>query len=210
MNHRAVVGLVGLPGSGKSTVASFLDRRGARVLDADRLGHDLLQKGTEEYARLVELLGDRILAEDGMIDRSEVASLVFQDRTLLEGLNRIVHPRMIDRIRSEIRKHRRGESGSEPILVIDAALLLEWGLGEEVDEVVVVTAPPEMRARRVNRLRGWTKTEMQNREEAQWSEEQKTLRATQTIDNNGTIADLEDRVAQLWRRLQTRARIDRK
>ncbi len=203
--HRVVVGLVGLPGAGKSTVASLLARRGARILDADRLGHDLLEQGTEEYDRVVRLLGDGVLAEDGSIDRSRVASLVFRDRALLESLNRILHPRMIERIRDEIHRHRRGEEGEQSLLVIDAALLLEWGVGDEVDSLVAVVAPSEQRARRLQELRGWTRTELQNREEAQWSEEQKTLTATLTIDNSGTIADLEDRVAQLWRRLQTTA-----
>ena len=197
--------LIGMPGAGKSTVASLLARRGARILDADRLGHDLLEQGTEEYDRVVRLLGDGVLAEDGSIDRSRVASLVFRDRALLESLNRILHPRMIERIRDEIHRHRRGEEGEQSLLVIDAALLLERGVGDAVDSLVAVVAPSEQRARRLQELRGWTRTELQNREEAQWSEEQKTLTATLTIDNSGTIADLEDRVAQLWRRLQTTA-----
>lgn len=196
-----VVGVVGLPGAGKSTVASLLVRRGARLLDADRLGHALLEKGTEEYRCVVGLFGDRVLAEDGTIDRARLGDLVFENRQFLEGLNRIVHPRMVEAIREETRRHREGEA-PESVLVIDAALLVEWGLEDEVDLVVGVTAPPELRAQRLNSLRGWKTNELHRREEAQWSEEQKAAKTTALIDNSGTMDELDEEVARLWQTLQ--------
>ncbi len=204
---RIVVGLVGLPGAGKSTVASLLVRRGAQLVDADRLGHALLEKGTQEYARLVERFGERILSEDGAIDRSRLGRQVFEDPESLKALNRIVHPRMVEEIRRLIDRHRRRASNSEPVLVVDAALLVEWGMADEVDVLVGVVAPKELRARRLQRLRGWTADELQKREGAQWSEERKTTTTMWVIDNSGTMADLDDQVTQLWRNLlrQTKA-----
>ena len=207
MKGRAVVGVVGLPGAGKSTVASLLARRGAHLMDVDRLGHELLEKGTQEYARLLEGFGDRILSEDGTIDRDRLGQLVFEDPELLDALNKIVHPRLIEKIRSLIDRHRRKEIGSEPILVIDAALLVEWGMADEVDVLVGVVAPTELRARRLRSLRGWTMEELKKREEAQCPEEQKVAVAALVVDNRGTLDDLDEQVTQLWRNLPSRTRV---
>ena len=116
MSGRVVVGVVGLPGAGKSTVASLLARRGACLLDVDRLGHELLEKGTPEYARLVEQFGERILSEDGTIDRPRLGRLVFEKPDSLDALNKIVHPRMVEEIRCLIDRHRRSETGRESVL----------------------------------------------------------------------------------------------
>ena len=195
-----VVGVVGLPGAGKSTVASLLAGRGARLLNADHLGHALLEKGTQEYRRLVDLFGDRILAEDGTIDRVRLGRLAFENRRSLEGLNEIVHPKMVEAIRREMARHRQG-GAPESVLVIDAALLVEWGLGDELDVLVAVIAPRELRAQRLKSLCGWTVEELRRREEAQWPEERKTERAASRIDNTGTMDDLDEQVSRLWRSL---------
>jgi dephospho-CoA kinase len=204
VKDRVVVGVVGLPGAGKSTVASLLASRGARLLDADRLGHDLLEKGSEEYRRVVDLFGGQILAEDGSIDRDRLGRLAFENRVFLEGLNGIVHPGMIDAIRCEIARHRQGKGGPESVLAIDAALLVEWGLGDEVDVLVGVMAPLELRTQRLNSLRGWTVGQLQQREEAQWSEERKMAGITVLVANTGTMDDLDDQVSRLWQSLPGR------
>jgi len=198
MSTRKVVGLVGLPGAGKSAVASLLARRGARLIEADRLGHALLEKGEPEYEALVARFGPRILATDGSIDRKALAKLVFNDRRSLEDLNRIVHPKMVEQIRQAIAEHRNKDTGSEPVLVIDAALLPEWGLAGEPDVLIGVTAPREVRATRLKELRGWSTEELKKREEAQWEEDRKITKTMLIIDNRGTMEDLDAQVERIW------------
>ncbi|HPO08023.1 MAG TPA: dephospho-CoA kinase [bacterium] len=193
-----MVGLVGLPGAGKSTVASLLVRRGARLIEADRLGHALLEKGGQEYEALVARFGAGILTAKGSIDRKELAELVFNDRRSLEDLNRIVHPKMTEQIRQAIVEHQNSETGSEPVLVIDAALLPEWGLADEPDVLIGVTAPKEVRATRLKELRGWSTEELRKREEAQWEEDRKSTKTMLIIDNRGTMEDLDAQVERIW------------
>ncbi len=132
-----VIGLTGGIGSGKSTVSRFLGEMGAVVLDADKVGHQAYQPGTETWKELVAAFGEDIVAPDSTIDRRKLGAIVFADPEALARLNRIVHPRMFDMMKAQIEEYRG--QGTE-VVVLEAAILLEANWTPLVDEVWVTVA----------------------------------------------------------------------
>jgi dephospho-CoA kinase len=186
-----VVGILGGVASGKSTVAGLFEALGVRVLDADSMGKEVLTQAGVSLA-LVEEYGKSILASDGTVDASSLADAAFGPPPRTEPLNRIVHPRVRERLLEEIGK------ATGPV-VLDAALLLEGGLGDDCDLVVFVSASRENREMRA-RSRRWPEGELGRREEAQASLEEKRGRAKVTLDNDGGLDALRDQVEKIFRR----------
>jgi dephospho-CoA kinase len=114
-----VIGLTGGIGSGKSTVSRFLGEMGAVMLDADKVGHQAYQPGTETWKELVAAFGEDIVAPDSTIDRRKLGTIVFADPEALARLNRIVHPRMFDMMKARIEEYRG--KGTE-VVVLEAAI----------------------------------------------------------------------------------------
>jgi dephospho-CoA kinase len=224
-----VIGLVGGIGAGKSAVAAALSRRGAFVLDADKVGHALLDQPPARD-RVVRRFGPEILAapeaprgagegegEDAPaaggagapapppIDRKALGAIVFADGSARRDLEAILHPRM--RATFERAIDRQVRRGGQKAIVLDAAVLYEAGWDELCDIVVFVDAPQGQREARVRGSRGWTAAELASREAAQMSLDKKRERADAVIENNSTPEALEERVAALWsRRLSPRSR----
>jgi dephospho-CoA kinase len=190
-----LVGLTGNIASGKSTVSRMLAERGATIVDSDVLARRAVEVGTPGYRRIVERWGDAVLAADGRLDRAALRRVVFGDPTELERLNAIVHPE-VERMRDELVAEalRRGDR----IVVCDIPLLFERELGEDFDRVVLVDAPRGVRLERLVRDRGLAETEANAMIAAQMSAEAKRARADIVIDNDGTLADLEQKVAAAW------------
>ena len=196
---RPVIGVMGAPGSGKSSVAAVFAEFGAKRLALDAIGHELLKRKevTEDVRRTFSSGVFRIL--DGEISRKKLADVVFEDQGELEKLNRILHPMMVERVRSEIERWRRqGEDEGEAAFVIEGALVLEMGLDELCDHVVLVCAPRETRLERVARSRGWDDSELARRERAQQSEEAARARADAVIENASTSEEMRHNIRALW------------
>ncbi|MFW5798178.1 MAG: dephospho-CoA kinase [Planctomycetota bacterium] len=188
------VGLIGGIGSGKSLLARALERRGAEVIDADRIGHRLLDDPEVKQA-LVDHWGREVLQDDGRIDRKAVGRRVFADPQELKFLNRTVHPRLVVEVR---RRLDELDGPDVPMVVIDAALLIEFGLDELCDRVIFVDAPRESRAARVREHRGWSARELELRESSQISLTEKRRRADMVIENHTTPDHVEHQVERLW------------
>ncbi len=178
---RLVVGLAGGVGSGKSTVAAIFIKQGARGIDADALGHRVLDLPAVR-AGLVRDWGAGIL-RDGRVDRAALARLAFRSRKSVARLNRRVHPEILKEIRRRIAKFRGW-------VVLDAALLFETGAEALCDKVVFVSAPRALRARRV-RSRGWGPGELRRRERFQFPVVYKKKKADYVIDNTGPTSRTE-------------------
>ena len=191
-----VVGLVGGIGSGKSEVARLMGERGGVLVDADRIGHELLQDPAIKQ-RVVERWGPGVLGAEGEVDRAELAAAVFSGsgggNPGVQALNEVVHPTLVARVRSAVEGARR--RGAAPWVVVDAALLLEWGLGALCDAIVFVEASAEERRRRVARSRGWSAEELARRERCQFSLAEKRACAQWVLQNTGSrealIAEVE-------------------
>jgi dephospho-CoA kinase len=192
-HKRIVIGLTGGFGTGKTTVAAMLRRCGARVIDADAIGHGLLRKRTGVYAAIVRRFGSGVLAADKTIDRGALARVVFADRARLRQLNRIIHPEIIRIIKKEVSKVRKG------VVVVDAPLLMETGFHRDVDKLVVVTSGFETRIRRIQARASLSKAAIVQRIRAQIPLQAKVRAADFVIDNNGTRTDLRKQVTQIRR-----------
>jgi dephospho-CoA kinase len=183
-----VLGVVGRAGSGKSTVAATLAADGARVIEADRIGHEVTDHDPAVRAALVADYGADVYRADGTLDRARVAERVFRDPTARARLDRLTHPLIQQRIRDEIT--RLTTAGFRGVVVVDAALMLEWGLEQECHAVLAVVAPEETQIERLRHARGWSADEARRRLAVQRSNTAFAAAADVTLENRGTPEDL--------------------
>ncbi|HTO05345.1 MAG TPA: dephospho-CoA kinase [Opitutus sp.] len=196
-----VLGIVGGIASGKSLVSREFARLGAEIIDADRLGHEvLLDSEVEASARA--RWGNSIFGPDGHIDRRQLAKIVFapgshgvEERRYLEQLT---HPRIASKMRERIGE--LATLGAVDVVVLDAALLLEAGWDEYCDEILFIDTPRELRIERA-RSRGWSEADLAAREAVQASLETKQKRATAVINNAGRPEQTIAQVHQYWKTL---------
>ena len=194
-----VIGLTGGIGSGKSTVSRFLAEVGARVVDADKIGHQSYQPGTDSWRDLVQTFGRDILAQNETIDRQKLAAIVFSQPEELKIFNAIVHPRMYKIAEKQIEEFRRQ---GVKVIVLDAPILFETNWTPLVDEVWVVVADEPHVIGRATARSGLNAEQIKSRIRAQMSNEDRIKRADAVIYNNGTAEELREKVNELWQRLK--------
>jgi dephospho-CoA kinase len=196
-----IVGLTGNIGSGKSTVAQMIARRGVTVIDADTLARDAVAPGSSALQRIVDRWGRGILAPDGTLDRAALRARVFGHLVELDALNTIMHPEIGRRRDALIADARlRGEN----VVLCDIPLLFEAQLDRVVDTVILVDAPRETRLERLITKRGLARSVAEAIMATQLSSEHRRELADFVIDNDGTLDDLEARVAEVWRSVEKR------
>jgi dephospho-CoA kinase len=198
-----VIGLTGGIASGKSTVTSFFRERGIPVIDADILGHRTYDPGTETYQKVVETFGPEVVAPDGTIDRKVLGSKVFGKPDELKKLTDIVWPG-IRRLASE--QLAEFEAAGNDIVVLEAAVLLEAGWEDLVDEIWVVVVDPEIAVQRLAARNGLDPDAARARIASQLTNEERIARGDVIIENNGTLEELNARIQQAWDSLQERLR----
>ena len=197
-----VVGLTGGIGSGKSSLAALLAERGAEVIDADELGRRALAPGKPAWNQVIETFGDEIRAAGSMeIDRKRLAQIVFNDPRKLAALNGIVHPEILRGIADTLDTLR----GTDEVVVLDAALIVELGLDAGCDALIVVTATRKDRKDRLVHQRGMTIEDVEARMSAQVTEEELLERADFVVRNDGDLEDLDREARRLWTELSRRA-----
>jgi len=191
-----LVGLTGGIGSGKSTVAGMLEDRGAVVLDADEFARRAVAAGTPGFRHVVETFGRRVVAEDGEIDRARLARMVFAEPQDRERLEAIVHPEVARLLHEELQPYR----DTDRVVVYAVPLLVENGLQSMFDEVVVVTAPEDLRVERLM-ARGMAEDDARARIGAQLTDDEREAVATHVLRNDASVEDLERQVDELWAEL---------
>lgn len=198
-----VIGVLGLPASGKSTVAETLQSLGAHWINADRIGHSVLQSRAIKE-QLATRLGTAILRADGEIDRPKLGEIVFGDDAAslgaLKYLESLVHPQIRQQMTRQV---AAALQAAAPAVVLDAPLLLEshWDLW--CDEVWYVDTPAAIRTVAAAQ-RGWTAEMLQRRTAQQLPAYHKRRLATRTLTNAGTLEQLRLQVVEQWRRLVER------
>jgi dephospho-CoA kinase len=197
-----VIGLTGGIGSGKSTVAGFLEGLGAAVIDLDKVGHEVIRPGGPAFAGVVREFGEGILNDDGEIDRARLGDIVFRNPQALARLNRIVHP-AIDR-EAEKRVEEYRHRGAKAV-VLEAAAILEAGRVAQTDELWVTIAPEVTVLKRLSERSGYSTEESRARLRSQLPAEERIRHADVVIDTDCDLNELEARVRKEWDRLLARA-----
>ena len=197
---RKTIGLTGGAGSGKSTVAAMFAELGARIIDADRVAHEVIRSPQHAYHEIVSAFGFEILDADGEIDRKRLGSRVFADPEKLKTLNAIVHPRIMERIE----RLAEGFLVADPraVVLVDAALLYEAGYADRFRKIIVAWCHPEQQIERLMARMRLTREQAELRIAAQMSGEEKRRRADFIIDCSGDLETTRQQVGRLYPQLQ--------
>ncbi len=187
------IGLTGGIGSGKSTVSAGLVERGAVLIDADAIVRELQQPGKPVFEKMVERWGEKILSEEGELNRQAVADIVFKDSEELLALNEIVHPL----VREEIARLRDTYAGGGVPIILDIPLLIESGY-EDLDGIIVVDLIPKEAIRRLVAYRGFAEDDAKNRISNQVEREERIKKADFVVDNNGDLNSLNEEIDRAW------------
>jgi len=191
-NAVPVLGVVGGIGAGKSSVAALLARRGAAVVDADKLGHEVLND-PDVCRALSSAFGDDILDRTGLVVRSRLAAMAFADSEHVQLLNRIVHPPLRARIRVAI--DEAGRAPGVPLVVVDAAVLIEARLDAGRRDALLFVDASEAERRRRSSL---SAEQFDERTRAQMPLTEKREQSDFIINNTHSLETLEEQVAGLW------------
>ena len=196
-----VIGLTGGIGSGKSTVSDMLRAKGAAIVYADQIGHEVYRPGTPVWEQVVAAFGREVLGEDGQVDRRKLGQLVFSDPKARRRLDAITHPSMEQMMAEMLGELRR--QGTR-VAVLEAAILIEAGWDHLADEVWVTVVSPEVAAQRSMERSGLSREQAAARIAAQLSNEERLKHAQVVIDTNCSLAEVAERVGELWEDLIAR------
>ena len=181
-----VVGITGGVGAGKSLIIDYLrEKTDCRIIIADEVAHSLEEPGQSCYRQIVELLGQEIAAEDGRIDKGRMAARIFSDRGLLSRVNGIVHPAVKEYITEAINEAKK--AGRPAYLFIEAALLIEDGYGQIVDEMWYIHTDAAVRRERLKAGRGYSDEKIDKIMQGQLPEDEFYRHCPVVIENSGTL-----------------------
>jgi dephospho-CoA kinase len=197
-----VLGVTGGIATGKSTVVGIFRELGAEVIDADAIAREVTAPGTEGARRIREQFGDVFFDEDGALLRRELGERVFADADERRRLEAIMHPLIIDRIRSRIDELRKAPGATERVVVVEAAVLIEAGATGLVDRILVVAAEQRTQGRRLTERGEWTEQAIAQRIASQMSQEEKLRYADYVISTDCPISETRRQVVRLWERLR--------
>jgi dephospho-CoA kinase len=199
-------GLTGGIASGKSTVAGFLEALGAKVIDADRVGHELFRTSDSVRQQVVARFGPEILRPGGEIDRERLGSIVFADPQRLSELDSIVHPSLIARLEQlaeELRaRHPRA------VILVDAALIYEADAVDRFARILVAWCRPEQQIERLMAKSGLSRQDALRRLASQIPAEEKRRRADYVIDCSGSLEETRAQVEALYPELERVAELE--
>jgi len=201
-------GLTGGIASGKSTVARILEELGAKVIDADRVGHELLRRSHPVHQQVVARFGQGILRPDGEIDRALLGSIVFADQEKLRELNALVHPSLIaraDELAAEFRAER-----TAAVIVVDAAVIYEAGVEDRFAKILVAWCRPEQQIERLMAKTGLSREDALRRVASQIPAEEKRRRADYVIDCSGSLAETRTQAEGIYPELQRVAEFEKR
>lgn len=191
-----VVGLTGNTGSGKSTVATyFADKYKATIIDCDKLGHEMLLKGSPAYSQLIQVFGNEVMDEQGNISRQCLRKVVFSDQNLLSKLNEISHYHIYEAVKEAI---KNAKTKGEKLTIVDAALLLQSDVKELVEDVWVVISDQKMRINRLLSRDHLSKEQIMKRINAQWDNEKFVEHADVVIYNTEDLVKLYSQCDKLY------------
>ncbi len=176
------IGVTGGIGAGKSLICRVFSVLGVPVYDADSRARKIMNDDPELHRKLLAAFGTGVFHKDRP-DRKALAGLVFNDLDALKQLNEIVHPAVRSDFLSWVKVHN-----NQPYIIKEAAILFETGTHTELDSVILLTAPEELRLRRIMNRDGESEESVRKRMASQWPDEKKAALAWQVLRNDGTVA----------------------
>lgn len=200
MRRTRVIGLTGGIASGKSTVAAMLRELGAPLVDADELARRVVEPGTPGLAAVVEHFGAGVLDPDGQLDRKQLGARVFADPEARAALNAITHPRIAELSQREI---ARLAADGAPVVIYEAALIVENQLHRGLDRLIVVAVPEAVQLARLMQRDGVSEAEALARVRAQLPLADKVAVADHVIDNAGSLEETRAQVARVWEAIRS-------
>ncbi len=196
-----IIGLTGGTGSGKSVVSTRLIAHGAFIIDADRIAHEIIEKGKPAYHEIVAYFGGEILDEEGNIIRKKLGNIVFSNHEKLDFLNLCTHKYIGEEIQKQIRQTK--DKNVNRCIILDAPLLLEADLAGLCDEIWVVFAEEEVRASRVMERDGISYQQAKDRIGSQKSWEEYKKYADVIIDNSRDLVYLDNQLNEIFQKVIT-------
>ncbi len=191
MEKKLIVGLTGGFGVGKSSVAQLFKNRGAEVIDADKIAHDAMKKGSPAFDRVVELFGEALHPGGKKMDREKLGRIVFADPKRRKGLEGILHPYVLEKIKEKLAATDRR------VVLVEVPLLFEAGFETLCDKVLAVTCNAPVKLKRLKRKK-FLEPEIRARERAQMPEALKKRKADFIIDNSKSIYQTQREVERFW------------
>lgn len=192
------IGLTGGIGSGKSTVAKIFSNLGISVIDADIIAHQLTQSGTDSFKAIKQLLGEEFINNNGELDRKKIAQTIFSNPSKKITLEKILHPRIKQRMLKEIEQAK-----SSHYIILAIPLLLESDFTDLVDRIIVIDADDDLRIKRTQQRDDRTKEQIKDIMSHQLDREQRLQQADDILNNNGDLKNLSDAVTRLHRKYMT-------
>ncbi len=195
MNSKPVIGILGGIGSGKSTVAVQFADLGCAIIEADKIAHDVLDN-KDVIDTISTIFGADTLSPEGTVERSKLAEKVFEDAELLEKLQSIVHPPVMEQCEQLLARYLAAPS--IPAVVLDVPLLMESGLDRRCNVLIFVESPPSACLQRAREQKGLSPEQIKKREKFQISLDKKRKIAHYIIQNNSDLSGLAEQVAQIY------------
>lgn len=196
-NSSRIIGITGGIATGKSTVSNIVKKLGYKVIDADIIAREVVQKGKPAYEEIIKCFGDTIIDEFGNINRKKLGNIIFEDEKKREKLNSIIHPYIMEAIKQSIEENK-----DEKVIFLDIPLLIETmdklkDYNIKLDEIWLVYVDEESQIHRLMERDNIKRREALNRIQAQMPMELKKKYATVVIDNRGSIEELQEQVKDL-------------
>ena len=192
--EKPVIGILGGIGSGKSTIAAEFAKLGCKVIDADKIAHELLQEPPVRE-KVVSLFGKAVLDSSGKIDRRKLAEVVFAEDHMLASLNRVIHPLVLQR--TQVLMDRFKRQNQVKAIVLDMPLLVEVGWHKRCDKLIFVDCEQNLRRERAKKM-GFDKKQIKIRENFQISLDNKASLADNTIENNSDFSAIAKQVTEIF------------
>lgn len=190
-NKPVLIGLTGGPEVGKTEAATIFARKGAIVISADAIGHILLRDDQKIRKKLIKLFGDNVLTAKGEFDRKKIGAIVFNKPDILALYNEIIHPLLLKYLKKELTK--QSKNSRRKMVIVDAALIFEWGIADWFDLILTVTAKRNLRLKRLCR-KGLSCYQAEKRLALQLPQREKVSLADYVIENNTNRLHLAKKV----------------
>jgi dephospho-CoA kinase len=191
-----LIGVTGGIACGKTEVCKVFQKKGATVLSGDQIGKEVVEKNKKVLKELVQTFGENILKQDETLNRRKLGKLAFATKESRDKLNRIIHPYLLRGLRKRIESLRKKDK--EAVVVIDAALIVEWGLEKEPDWLIFVESKRENKIKRLQKQKSYSKKEALDRIKSQLPEITKKRKADFIIKNDEGLAELREKANRLW------------